>query len=118
MDGVPIVGQGWAKERVDMIRDYLEELCDLLAHHKQAMLYVQHKLQNHIDEANAAAERDGAGSVNMLFIELLNNQNATHAGAISQVTGQLALLACMGVDDMPKVERPEAEPKKDEETRH
>lgn len=117
---IPLVGQHWAKERVDMIHNYLMELVEQLSHHKESMLFNAQKLEAHCrfrskraDESNSEYQAKKGAGINPMYIELINSQNATHAAAISQVTGQLALMACMGVDNMPKVERPEDDEEKD-----
>jgi hypothetical protein len=99
-----------------MIHDYLTEMLTQLSHHKESMLFNGKKLLEHvtpsldeqelIDKAKEAEIDPPPRQINPVYIELINSQNATHAAAISQVTGQLALMACMGVDNMPRIEQP------------
>ncbi len=118
---IPRIGDHWAQDRTDMIHEYLEEMLTQLSHHKESMLFNGKKLLEHItpsrdeqeliDKANGSGIEPPTRQVNPVWIELLNGQNATHAAAISQVTGQLALMACMGVDNMPRIEQPEDDEK-------
>jgi len=93
-----IVGEISAAEQRERLHEYVVALTKLLGQHKIAIHICGMKARDHVKEQNP---------VNMVYLALVDLEMATHCTGVSQVTGQLALMAAMGVDDLP---RPEVAP--------
>ncbi len=97
-DGLPIIGSLDVARHDKIMENYLSALQSMLSLHQ---LGIQDASAKMADEWAAAEQREDK-SVNGLYLELLNNQIATHATGVSQITGQLALMAAMGLRNIPE----------------
>ncbi len=97
-----IVGEITAAQQRERIYEYVAALTRLLGQHKLAIQICGMKARDHVKEQP---------TVNMVYLALLDVEMATHCTGVSQVTGQLALMAAMGVDDLPRPEVASEEPR-------
>ncbi len=101
-----IVGEITAAQRREQLHEYVVALTKLLAQHKLAIHICGMKARDHVKEQDP---------INMVYLALVDLEMATHCTGVSQVTGQLALMAAMGVDDLPRPEVAPEEPRPEDE---
>jgi hypothetical protein len=88
MAELPIIGEAPRHAMGAIMEIHVTALEQLLHTHKVAIQIIQGRLDEHYRSQEP----------NHLFMELLNNQITTHCAAVTQATGQMALLAAMGVE--------------------
>ncbi len=87
------------RERHDQVMEnYLSALQSMLSLHQVAIRVASSKLSEEYDRAQQTED----GTIHGVYVELLHNQIATHATGVSQITGQLALMAAMGLKNIPE----------------
>lgn len=94
--GVPIVGIEPSNEEQVLIA-YMQTMEAFIKLHQQHVAEGEGKLNAEYQRAANSEEK----TVNGLYIETLHARIATHAAAISNITGHLALLAALGVPNIP-----------------
>lgn len=94
-DGVPILGlEPSPQER--LMHGYITQLDAYLKEH-----------QVHVGDCVSLLNREFADAkkeeraVQGVYVEVVQSRLATHAAAVSQITGQFALMAAMGITTVP-----------------
>ncbi len=95
-DGVPIIGSLDKARHDKVMENYLSALESMLGLHQIAIRELAAKQAVEFDKA------EESGSINVTYIEILNGVIATHCAGVSQITGQLALMAAMGLKNIPE----------------
>ena len=95
-DNIPIIGQRETAALSAIMGLHIAALVSMAETHKVAIRLLQEKQNNYFAEQTRAKE-----PVSDIYLELINGQVATHCAAVTQATGQLALLAAMGVEGVP-----------------
>lgn len=95
-DGLPIIGSLDVASRDRTMDNYLAALQSMLSLHQIAIRDASAKQRIEFDKA------EKTGSINVTYVEILNSVIATHCTGVSQITGQLALLAAMGLKNVPE----------------
>jgi hypothetical protein len=89
---VPIIGQQKRADFDEAMAAHLEGLVSMVETHKTAIRIGTMEL----NEYHATAE-----SPNMIYMELLKTQIASHCASVTQATGMLALLSAIGINGVP-----------------
>ena len=94
--GIPMVGMGPSNQEQVLIA-YMQTMEAFIKLHQQHVGEGEGKLDAEYQRAANSEDK----RVNGLYIETLHARIATHAAAISNITGHLALLAALGVPNVP-----------------
>lgn len=94
--GIPIVGMAPSDQEQVLIA-YMQTMEAFIKLHQQHVGEGEGKLNAEYQRAAQSEDK----RVNGLYIETLHARIATHAAAISNITGHLALLAALGVPNIP-----------------
>ncbi len=96
MAELPIIGSLDKARHDKVMENYLAALQSMLSLHQLAIREAAAK------QAVESGKAEESGSLNVTYIEILNGVIATHCMGVSQITGQLALLAAMGLPNVPE----------------
>ena len=97
-DGLPIIGSLDRVRHDKIMENYLAALESMIGLHQ---IHIRDASSKMAVEWKAAESRPDKGA-NGVYLELLSCQIATHAVGISTITGQLALMAAMGLENIPE----------------
>ncbi len=92
---IPIIGQRGPIE-LGELDHHIAALDGMINTHKMAIKVLNHQLDKHYHEEEKP---------NAIYMELVNVQISTHCAAVSQMAGNFALLAAMGVPGVPVPEQ-------------
>ena len=90
--GIPIIGQAMRARLDDIVELHVASLNDNLNTHKVCAIVIQDRIDSYFAECQKSRI-----DPNAIFMEQLNTQIAINIASISQIKGQFALLAAMGV---------------------
>lgn len=97
-DGLPIIGSLDVASHDKIMGNYLSALESMIGLHQIHIRDASMKMAEEWKQSESRADK----SANGVYLELLSCQIATHAVGISTITGQLALMAAMGLKNMPE----------------
>lgn len=89
---IPIIGKKDQIDTADAIQMHIAAMLSMMNTHKVAIQLLNAQL----DEHYKTEEHPSA-----IYMELVNCQITTHCAAVTQVSGQLALLQAMGIPGIP-----------------
>jgi hypothetical protein len=91
-----LVGEKAEEDRGALIKIHLAGLVQMVQTHKVAVGAVGAEIAEHLKASKKAGE-----PYSTMYVSLLNIQMAVHCAGITQGSGQLALMAAMGIEDVP-----------------
>ena len=96
MSEIPLVGQQPSEEEKTLLL-YIQTLEAFIRLHQMHVRNAEGELNREYSRAAASESK----TINGLYTAMVEGRMATHCAAITQATGHLALLAAMGVQQIP-----------------